>query len=390
MEPGDVITQINGQPGLHSLRRNFGDRPHAPGRSRAAPVPGERNDVLGARPARFCARRVSMSFRPPRSPRRAARDPLLVVLVRGPAAPAQQRRGGVRRARAERRRWRRGGPRWRRHVPMLAFALALAVLIVAAARPQRSVAEPVDDGVDHARRRHERFDGGHRRVAVTRSRPPSRPPTSSCAKRAEHGAGGPARVRTTLALLQSPTTDHALRRGPRSRSCAVTGGTAIGDALLTALHTLATVPREGGKQPPGAIVLLSDGASDVGSDPITAAQQAAADHIPIYTVELGTAHGTSTSKRGNRTITVPVPAEPGTARGDRARLARAGVHRLRRDGARRRLPASRRRARAQEGQTRDHRQLRRRGARAAAARRRRVARAGSAGSPRSMTTKEDR
>jgi Ca-activated chloride channel family protein len=35
-------------------------------------------------------------------------------------------------------------PRWRRHVPMLAFGLALAVLIVAAARPQRTIAEPVD------------------------------------------------------------------------------------------------------------------------------------------------------------------------------------------------------------------------------------------------------
>ena len=35
-------------------------------------------------------------------------------------------------------------PRWRRHVPMLAFALALAVLVVAAARPQRTVAVPVN------------------------------------------------------------------------------------------------------------------------------------------------------------------------------------------------------------------------------------------------------
>jgi Ca-activated chloride channel family protein len=35
-------------------------------------------------------------------------------------------------------------PRWRRHVPMLAFGLALAILIVAAARPQRTVAVPID------------------------------------------------------------------------------------------------------------------------------------------------------------------------------------------------------------------------------------------------------
>src|SRR5256885_8582607 len=34
-------------------------------------------------------------------------------------------------------------PRWRRHLPMLVLLVALAVLIVAAAPPQRSVAKPV-------------------------------------------------------------------------------------------------------------------------------------------------------------------------------------------------------------------------------------------------------
>ncbi|HEX8855665.1 MAG TPA: VWA domain-containing protein, partial [Thermoleophilaceae bacterium] len=35
-------------------------------------------------------------------------------------------------------------PGWRRHAPMLAVLLALAVLIVAAAKPQRTVAVPVE------------------------------------------------------------------------------------------------------------------------------------------------------------------------------------------------------------------------------------------------------
>ncbi|MEA2437835.1 MAG: Ca-activated chloride channel, partial [Thermoleophilaceae bacterium] len=35
-------------------------------------------------------------------------------------------------------------PGWRRHAPFLAMAIALAALIVAAARPQRTVAVPVE------------------------------------------------------------------------------------------------------------------------------------------------------------------------------------------------------------------------------------------------------
>jgi Ca-activated chloride channel homolog len=199
-------------------------------------------------------------------------------------------------------------PRWRRHIPMLAFALALAVLIVAAARPQRTVAEPVDTASIMLAN----DTSGSMAAADVK---PSR------LAAAEKAAGDfvdkvPPSVRvgllefnTTVALLQSPTTDHALVKSALTE-LRVTGGTAIGDALRTALHTLATVPREGGKKPPGAILLISDGASDVGSDPITAAQQAATAHIPIYTVELGTQNGTVKEKRGNRTVTVPVPPNP--------------------------------------------------------------------------------
>ena len=57
-------------------------------------------------------------------------------------------------------------------------------------------------------------------------------------------------------------------------------------------------------------MLLSDGASDVGSDPITAAQQAAAAHIPIYTVELGTRERNRQGEARQRTVTVPVPPNP--------------------------------------------------------------------------------
>jgi len=199
-------------------------------------------------------------------------------------------------------------PRWRRHFPMLAFALALAVLIVAAARPQRTVAEPVDTASIML------ANDTSGSMAATDVSPSRLAAAEKAANRFLAKVPGTVRVgllefNTTVALLQSPTTDHALVRSALAQ-LRVTGATAIGDALRTALHTLTTVPREGGKKPPGAIVLLSDGASDVGSDPLTAAQQAAADHIPIYTVELGTPNGTVTEKRGTHPVTVPVPPNP--------------------------------------------------------------------------------
>ncbi len=198
-------------------------------------------------------------------------------------------------------------PRWRRHVPMLIFALALAILIVAAARPQKTVAVPINTAsvmlVNDT-------SGSMQATDVK----PSRLVASQKADN-EFLDSLPASVRvglvefnTRAALLQSPTTDRNEVKSAIAE-LSVTGGTAIGDAIQTAMKALQSQSKNG-KQPPSAIVLLSDGASDIGSDPITAAQQAAAKHIPIYTVELGTPNGTVKEKRGNKTVTVPVPPDP--------------------------------------------------------------------------------
>jgi Ca-activated chloride channel family protein len=199
-------------------------------------------------------------------------------------------------------------PRWRRHVPMLAFALALAVLIVAAARPQQTVAVPINTAsimlANDTSGSMAATDVSPSRLAASQ-----RADNEFIGKLPESVRVGLVEFNTKAALLQSPTTDRGLVKSALAQ-LRVTGGTAIGDALQTALKALQNVPRQNGKQPPSAIVLLSDGASDVGSDPITAAQQAAAKHIPIYTVELGTPNGTVKEKRGNKTITVPVPPNP--------------------------------------------------------------------------------
>ena len=199
-------------------------------------------------------------------------------------------------------------PRWRRHVPMIVFAIALAVLIVAAARPQRSAAVPVND------------------AAVMLANDDSSSMAATDVTPSRLGAGQraataflakvPARVRVGLlafnvkpVVLQSPTADHALTRQALTQ-LRVGGHTAIGDAINTATRVLSALRGPNGKRVPAAIVLLSDGGSTSGADPIAAAKQAAALHIPVYTVALGTSHGTITIKRGSRNATVPVPLDP--------------------------------------------------------------------------------
>jgi Ca-activated chloride channel family protein len=196
-------------------------------------------------------------------------------------------------------------PRWRRHAPMVAFALALAVLIVAAARPQRSVAVPVTDGAILLAND----------VSASMSSQDVSPSRLGAAQHAAERflASVPSRVQvgllefnTKATLLQSPSTDHSLTRAALEQLRAG-GHTAIGDAIAAAVHVLTSLPHQGGKRPPGAIVLLSDGTSTNGSDPLTAARQAAAQHIPIYTVAVGTQKTSITIRRGGRHVTVPLP-----------------------------------------------------------------------------------
>ena len=74
---------------------------------------------------------------------------------------------------------------------------------------------------------------------------------------------------------------------------------------------LGTAAGHNGKRPPAAIVLLSDGESTRGADPVAAAQAAAKPHIPVYTVALGTPGGTITVPRsGGGTATRRVPPDP--------------------------------------------------------------------------------
>jgi Ca-activated chloride channel homolog len=181
-------------------------------------------------------------------------------------------------------------PGWRRHAPMVAFALAIAILIVAAAKPQRTVAVPVERAAILLATD---VSGSMQATDVK----PSRLVAARRAARAfvrDVPAGvnvGVLAFNGRPRILQSPTPERQDVQAALDR-LAPSGGTATGDAITAALRSLRTPTGRGRKPPPSAIVLLSDGASTKGRDPVQAAQEARRSRIPVYTVALGTPAGT--------------------------------------------------------------------------------------------------
>jgi Ca-activated chloride channel family protein len=72
-------------------------------------------------------------------------------------------------------------------------------------------------------------------------------------------------------------------------SLAPGGGTAIGDAIQVAVAQLASIANsdKSAKQPPVMIVLLTDGTSNTGIQPLDAASQAKQAGIPVEAVGVG-------------------------------------------------------------------------------------------------------
>jgi Ca-activated chloride channel family protein len=206
-------------------------------------------------------------------------------------------------------------PGWRRHAPMIAFGLAIVALIVAAAKPQHTVAVPVERASIMLATD----------VSGSMTATDVQPTRLVAAKRAAQRfvSSVPARVNVGVMafnqaanVLQSPTTDRAAVNDAINRMRS-SGTTATGDAIATATRILRNGP--GARRTPAAIVLLSDGASQRGQDPVAAAQAAKKAHIPIYTVALGTASGTIKVRTRGGTRTVPVPPDPASL----AQIARA-------------------------------------------------------------------
>jgi len=201
-------------------------------------------------------------------------------------------------------------PGWRRHAPMAVVAAAITLLLVAAARPQTTVAVPVEHAsillmTDVSGSMEAQDVQPSRLVAVRRAATTF---VDGVPKQVNVGVMA---FNQTPTILQSPTTDRIAVKAALQRLRS-SGGTATGNAVRAAVRILTAGP---GKPPPAAIVLLSDGKSTSGISPVAAAQEAGRRHIPIYTVALGTPTGTITIPRpAGGTETRPVPPDPETLR----------------------------------------------------------------------------
>jgi Ca-activated chloride channel family protein len=187
------------------------------------------------------------------------------------------------------------GRSWTRHLPAVLALLALAALLIALARPQRTVAAE----------RHEAtvmlvFDTSGSMLATDVQ--PSRLAAAQAAGNAfvqsvpDEFRIGVIGFGSAAQQLTEPTTDHARVKTTIS-SLQVAGATAMGDALKLAINS-ARVPIPDGlggeRRLPAAVVLLGDGSSTRGEDPIDVVQQTKKYKIPVYTVALGSQNGTLT------------------------------------------------------------------------------------------------
>src|SRR3954471_2242299 len=204
------------------------------------------------------------------------------------------------------------GRSWTRHLPALLALLALAALLIALARPQRTVA------ADRREATVVLVTDTSGSMTATDVRPTRLAAAQAAARTFANKVPDGFRLGlisfgSTAQELAEPTTDHA-RVIAAINALKVHGATAMGDALKLAVDS-ARVPVPdglgGNRRLPAAIVLLSDGASTRGADPIDVVGDVKKYKIPIFTVALGTANGTlsHTNKQTGAVTTEKVPPD---------------------------------------------------------------------------------
>jgi Ca-activated chloride channel family protein len=209
------------------------------------------------------------------------------------------------------------GPGVRRHIPAALYLLAMAALIIALARPQATIPVPSNSGTIILS-----IDVSGSMFAEDVE--PNRMEATKVAAR-EFVEKQPEGVKIGVvsfsdfgALVAPPDEDRkqaleAIRRLRPQR------GTNIGAGLSVALDAIyedqaaADVPVTNNPAPtptpspddvpPASIVLVSDGQSNTGPDPLDIANEAAKAGIKVYTVGIGTEEGTVLQIQGRNVFT---------------------------------------------------------------------------------------
>jgi Ca-activated chloride channel family protein len=203
--------------------------------------------------------------------------------------------------------------RLRRQVPPVLFLVAIALLLVGAARPQATVKLPRTAGTVILA-----FDVSNSMTAtdVTPSRLAAAQAAATRFVRAQPDSVDIGVVAFDQGALTShaPSNNHDQAIGA-IKQLHTAGGTSLGQAILASLtaivgHTVSLPDPSGDTPPPNlgywgsaTIVLLSDGENTGGPDAVAAAQLASDAGVRIDTVGVGTATGTTIEVDGYQVAT---------------------------------------------------------------------------------------
>ena len=191
-----------------------------------------------------------------------------------------------------------GRSRWRRRIPVALLTLGLAVLAVGAARPQATV--PVASSSATIMLALD-VSGSMCSTDVKPNRITAAEQAASAFIRSQGGGPriGLVAFASTAVVLVPPTT-NAAQLLSALRGLTTSDGTAIGEGIVTSLDAIAeadpsiaptgaTVSRaRGAGYADDVIVVLTDGSNNRGVDPQTAAKQAAARGVRVFTIGYGT------------------------------------------------------------------------------------------------------
>lgn len=200
-------------------------------------------------------------------------------------------------------------PGWRRHAPYVLLFLGIVALIIAAAKPQHAVLKPVK-GATVMLVNDQSASMSSDDVAPSRLAAAKQAATSFLQHVSRSTQVGSIAFARHVVLLQSPTTDHSLTAGAIASIKQGGGGTAMGTALAEALHSIKTAPKVGDKRAPGSIILISDGASNLGVNPVSVATHAKRAKVKIFTISIGTTNGTAMIPTKTGTMSTAVPVDP--------------------------------------------------------------------------------